>query len=161
MTDESRPLDPVERVAFIRFALVAQGVSAQLDAQLIANSAMTHFEYQILNFLNGSPERSLPMTRLAELTASSLSRLSHAVAHLEKGGRVTRSRSAEDGRVTIATLTDEGRRVYREAVPGHVANIRRLIFDRLDAAEVAQLDSVMGKLVPGIDPQGTLGDLAR
>jgi DNA-binding MarR family transcriptional regulator len=157
----TRPLNENERVAWIRLALVSQGLPALLDAQLRANSSITHFEYLVLNFLDGPEGPSVPMTRLAELTSGSLSRLSHVVARLESAGYATRSRSADDGRVTVATITDAGRDVFRAAAPGHVANIRRLVFDHLEPDDVATLGTIMGKLVPSVDPHGTLGPLAR
>jgi DNA-binding MarR family transcriptional regulator len=157
----TRLLNESERIAWIRLALVSQGIPALLDAQLRADSAITHFEYLVLNFLDGPEGPSVPMTRLAELTSGSLSRLSHVVARLEKAGYATRSRSADDGRVTVATITPTGKEVFRAAAPGHVANIRRLVFDHLDPEDVATLGTIMAKLVPSVDPHGTLGPLAR
>jgi DNA-binding MarR family transcriptional regulator len=157
----SRPLTETERVAWIRLALVAQGMPALLDAQLRAESDITHFEYLVLNFLAGPEGPSVSMTRLAELTSGSLSRLSHVVARLETAGYATRARSAHDGRVTVATISDTGRDAFRAAAPGHVANIRRLVFDHLEPDEVETLGAILAKLVPSVDPHGTLGPLAR
>lgn len=68
---------------------------------------------------------------------------------------------ADDGRVTVATISDTGRDVFRAAAPGHVANIRRLVFDRLEPDDAVTLGAIMAKLVPAEDPHDTLRPLAR
>ena len=103
----------------------------------------------------------MPMSRLALILASSLSRLSHVVSRLEGRGAVTRSRSADDKRVQIVTLTDAGHSVFRAAAPFYFAAVGELFFDRLDDTDLADLDRVMTKLLPGVDAGGILAPLAE
>ena len=103
----------------------------------------------------------MPMSRLSLVLASSLSRLSHVVSRLEARGAVTRSRSADDKRVQIVTLTDVGDTVFRAAAPFYLAAVGELFFERLDAADLADLDRVMRKLLPGVDAGGILAPLAE
>ena len=149
-----------QRTAWIRFAGVAQGIPAELNSRLLAASGITQFEYLVLNHLTLSDGARLPMTRLALLLASSLSRLSHVVDRLEKGGYVSRSKSPDDGRVAIAALTELGGELFRTAAPGYFSAVRELFFNRLDARDLADLDRVMQKLLPGIDAGGILAPLA-
>jgi DNA-binding MarR family transcriptional regulator len=160
MAAKPLPLSAAQRTAWIRFAGVAQGIPAELNSRLLADSGITQFEYLVLNHLNLSEAHSLPMTRLALLLASSLSRLSHVVTRLEGGGHVTRAKSAEDGRVAIATITDTGLELFRAAAPGYFATVRELFFDRLDAADLADVNRIMLKLLPGVDAGGILAPLA-
>lgn len=162
MTDQTlrAALSPAQRTAWIRFAIVAQGIPAELNSRLLAGSGITQFDYLVLNHLNLSDGHAMPMTRLAVLMASSLSRLSHVVSRLEGDGRVARSRSADDGRVTIATLTERGLELFRAAAPGYFSAVRELFFDRLDATDLADLDRVMQKVLPGVDAGGILAPLA-
>jgi DNA-binding MarR family transcriptional regulator len=60
-----------------------------------------------MSVLSEPDDRTLQMSQLAALTNASLSRLSHVITRLEKKGWVTRCPSAENGRITIARLTDE------------------------------------------------------
>ncbi|MCU1578501.1 MAG: putative MarR-family transcriptional regulator [Rhodoglobus sp.] len=154
-------LSAAQRTAWIRFAIVAHGIPAELNSRLLADAGISQFEYLVLNHLNLSEGRAMPMTRLAVLMASSLSRLSHVVSRLESDGRVARSRSADDGRVAIATLTDRGLELFQAAAPGYVASVHELFFARLDAADLADLDRVMAKVLPGVDAGGILAPLAR
>ena len=76
--------------------------------------------YVVLAMLSEAPDRSLRMTDLARLANSTPSRLSHAMARLEERGWVTRCRASEDGRGTVAMLTDAGWEVLVATAPGHV-----------------------------------------
>ena len=157
---EARPALTVEqRTAWIRFAIVAHGIPAELNSRLLAASGISQFEYLVLNHLNLSEGRAMPMTRLAVLMASSLSRLSHVVSRLEADGRVARSRSAQDARVAIAALTERGLDLFLASSPGYVADVSELFFDRLDPADLADLDRIMTRILPGIDPGAVLAPL--
>jgi DNA-binding MarR family transcriptional regulator len=158
---EDPALSAAQRAAWIRFAIVAHGIPAELNSRLLADAGISQFEYLVLNHLNLSEGRAMPMTRLAVLMASSLSRLSHVVSRLESDGRVARSRSADDGRVAIAALTERGLALFQAAAPGYVADVRELFFDRLDTDDLADLDRVMTKVLPGVDAGGILAPLAR
>ena len=147
-------------MAWIRFAGVSAGIPAELSSRLLAETGLTQFEYLVFNHLNLSEGRAMPMSRLALLLASSLSRLSHVVTRLEAGGSVTRSRSADDKRVQIVALTEAGHAAFRAAAPFYFAAVGELFFDRLDDDDLADLDRVMRKLLPGVDAGGILAPLA-
>ena len=91
-----------------------------LDAQLRADSGLTHFEYFVLAMLSEAPERTLRMTALAQRTNATLPRLSHVVSRLEDRGLVERFPCPEDGRATNARLTRPGWDAVVAAAPGHV-----------------------------------------
>jgi len=154
-------LGPLQRMAWIRFAGVSQGIPAEITSRLLAETGLTQFEYLVFNHLNLSEGRAMPMSRLALLLASSLSRLSHVVTRLEASGTVTRSRSVDDKRVQIVTLTDAGYTAFRAAAPNYFAAVGELFFDRLDDVDLADLDRVMMKLLPGIDAGGILAPIAE
>jgi DNA-binding MarR family transcriptional regulator len=85
------------------------------------------------------------MSELAGTLRYSPSRLSHAVSRLESEGWVERVPHPTDRRTTLARLTDEGMRVVRATAPGHVAEVRRLLFDALSPHELATLHAVFEK----------------
>ena len=145
-----------ERTAWIRLALVSSSLPAALDAQLIRDSNISHIDYLVLTLLAQAQEQTLPMSRLAALSGSSPSRLSHVVTGLEKDGYVTRARAETDARVILATLTPAGRDVARVAAPGHLRNIRELVFDRLSSEQVAALSETMATILGALDPGGEL-----
>lgn len=154
-------LDALQRTAWIRFSGVAQGIPAEITSRMLAATGLTQYEYLVFNHLNLTDGHSMPMSRLALLLASSLSRLSHVVSRLEADGQVTRSRSSDDGRVQIVTMTDHGMEAFRAAAPAYFAAVGELFFDRLDRRDLEALDRVMAKLLPGVDAGGILAPIVE
>ncbi|HEY0700749.1 MAG TPA: MarR family transcriptional regulator, partial [Micromonospora sp.] len=102
--------------------------------------------------LSETPGRRLRMTELAEVTGSSRSRLSHAVARLEESGWVRREECPSDRRGQVAVLTDAGYAALAAAAPGHVEGVRRHLFDPLSPAQVDQLRRISEALVDHLGP---------
>jgi len=98
--------------------------------------------YTILAMLSEAPNRTLRMSELAERTWSSRSRLSHAVDRLAEKGWIDRIRCPSDKRGAFAMLTDAGYAVLEAAAPGHVAGVRRHVFDQLTRGQVEALGSI-------------------
>src|SRR6266852_8385589 len=95
-----------------------------IDQQLQRDSKLRMVEYQVLAMLSESPERTMRMSSLAEVTNASLSRLSHLVERMEGRGLVRREPDSADGRFTNAILTEQGFRALVEAAPGHLEHVR-------------------------------------
>jgi DNA-binding MarR family transcriptional regulator len=110
-----------------------------LDRQLQADSRIPHAYYEILIPLSEIEGRSMRMSELAEVTRSSRSRLSHAVARLEERGWVERTDCPTDKRGQLASLTAAGFAVVAAAAPSHVATVRQYLIDQLTPA---QLDAI-------------------
>jgi DNA-binding MarR family transcriptional regulator len=92
------------------------------------------------------------MSDLADYADGSLPRLSQVVARLEKRGLVERRPDPADGRFTLATLTDDGWKMVVETAPGHVAEVRRLVFDPLTQTQQRQLRAIAERIAAAIDP---------
>lgn len=121
-----------------------------LDRQLQAESGMPHGYYEILVRLSEAPEHRMRMSELAEATRSSRSRLSHAVARLEERGWICRAEAPGDRRGQVASLSDAGFAALAAAAPGHVATVRRCLIERLDAAQIGQLEAIGRSVVAGL-----------
>lgn len=67
--------------------------------------------YLLVHLVKGGPQRA---GALAEAVHSDPSTISRQVAHLVRLGLVERMADPEDGRATLLTATDEGRRVFGE-----------------------------------------------
>ena len=148
MTDaEPRWLDEAEMQAWLRLLRVVMLLPGALDRQLRQDAGLTHASYMVLACLSDAPGRSMRMSELARLTATSQSRLSHSVAALEQRGWVSRRPCPQDRRGQLATLTDAGVQVLVDTAPGHVEKVRSLVFDPLDPTDVEHLSSVAERLV--------------
>ncbi len=110
-----------------------------IDQQLQCDSNLAMVEYQVLAMLSESPERTMRMSTLAEVTNASLSRLSRVVTRLEARGLVRREPDPTNGRFTNAILTDDGFQTLAAAAPGHVAHVRSLVIDVLSPEQLRRL----------------------
>jgi DNA-binding MarR family transcriptional regulator len=124
-----------------------QWLLAAVDAQLQRDSGMPLAYYEILVRLSEAPDHSLRMTQLAEASSSSKSRVSHAVARLEERGWVRRMDCPTDRRGQIAMLTDQGFAALSAAAPGHVEQVRRVLFDALSSEQLGQLDKISAAIL--------------
>ena len=122
-----------------------------IDQQLRRDSNLGMVEYQVLAMLSTSPERTLRMSSLAELTNASLSRLSHLFQRLEARGLVRREPDPADGRFTNAILTEKGFQTLAEAAPGHVAHVRSLVVDALSPEQLRRLGRAADRIMSRID----------
>jgi DNA-binding MarR family transcriptional regulator len=148
---EPRWLDAEERQVWLVLASTLVRLPAALDAQLRRDAGISHFEYQVLALLSEAPGRTLRMSELAMQAEGSLPRLSQVVARLEQRGWVRRIPDPADGRYTLAILTDQGRTKVTEAAPGHVEEVRRLVFDPLTKVQSRQLREIARRIMRAID----------
>jgi DNA-binding MarR family transcriptional regulator len=150
---EPRWLDGTEMRAWRGLLQVLQLLPLALDRQLQAEAGIPHAYYSILAVLSESPGRTMRMSVLAARTAISQSRLSHSVARLEERGWVTRTSCPSDRRGAMAVLTEEGQAALAAAAPGHVAEVRRRVFDLLTDEQVRALAEVADALAGGLSEQ--------
>ncbi|MDX6346533.1 MAG: hypothetical protein QOF84_1323 [Streptomyces sp.] len=135
-------LDEQEMRAWIAYLDASTLIGDHIDRQLQSDAGMPHAHYSVLTRLSAAPGRSIRMSQLAEQLRITRSRLSHTVAKLEKSGLVERREDPADRRGQSAVLTDEGARVLAAAAPGHVAAVRRAVFDQLSREQVGQLADI-------------------
>ncbi|GAA3293538.1 MarR family winged helix-turn-helix transcriptional regulator [Arthrobacter citreus] len=147
-----RWLTPEERRAWLALYAVATRLTPTLDADLFKRARITLFDYHVLAMTSEAPGRALPMSELAARSNASLSRLSHVVKKLEGRGWMERTPSADDARVTMAALTDEGMAALEGLAPDHVRTVRDLVFDGLDDRDVEDLERVGRRILSRIDP---------
>lgn len=135
---------------WVAVATLLEWLPSALDSQLQRDAGLTHFEYGILFALSAADDRTLRMSTLAGYSNSSLSRLSRAVARLERKDYVRRTPDTTDGRYTLATLSDLGSDKVDQAAPGHVDIVRRLVFDPLTQVQARQLRESSRRIMAAI-----------
>ncbi len=139
--------DDDELLTWSGLATVLEWLPALLDAQLQRDADLTHFEFGVLFALAHAPDDTLRMSVLAGYANSTLTRLSRAVTRLERRHWVQRAVDPQDGRYTLAALTDLGRAKVEEATPGHVATVRRLVLQPLTRAQRRQLQDITRRIL--------------
>ena len=148
-------LDAEERGAWLSLVRVMVRLPPLLDSQLERSAGLTFFGYTILAILSEQPDRNLRMSRLATLTNSSPSRLSHAARHLEFRGLLVREPDPDDGRCIRAVLTGAGWEAVAAAAPGHVAAVRDLVLDALDTEQIGAWRDANERILQRVDPEQT------
>ncbi|GAB3256399.1 hypothetical protein GCM10027448_25160 [Nocardioides dilutus] len=114
----------------------------RLDEDLRRAFDISLVEYEILVRLS-ERDGHMRMAALADALAHSRSRVTHTVTRMEKAGLVQRSRSDEDGRGIIASLTDKGLDLLVRAAPTHVEGVREHLVDLVRDDDLAALGRVM------------------
>ena len=125
-----------------------------LDRQLQRDAGFPRSEYEVLVRLSEAPGWRLRMTDLAGLMHFSLSRLSHAVARMERVGHLRREVVSGAGRRTDVVLTDQGHAALVAAAPGHVTAVRTHLVERLTAEQLVQLHEISRALLADEDARG-------
>jgi DNA-binding MarR family transcriptional regulator len=111
---------------------------------------LSHADYEVFVRLSDADGHQMRMSELSDRTSFSRSRLSHAVRRLEARGFVSREPCPGDRRGTVARLTDAGYAQLVAAAPGHVASVRRYVFDALGPGDVADLQRIATAILDAI-----------
>lgn len=151
MSAEPHWLDPDEMDTWIPLLRLVNLLPQALDRQLREQAGINHVHYSLLTVLSDQPDRQLSLTELAHATMMSQSRASHAVTALQERGWVTRVPCPTDKRVQFVHLEDTGFGVLEAHAPGHVAEVRRLVFDQLTRRDLIDLRRVASKVLAVLD----------
>ena len=147
VVDQERLLSAEELATWRGFLRVHSELTQRLDSELREAHDLPLNSYEVLLFLNDSPEGSLRMSQLADGVLLSRSGLTRLVDRLQKRGLVARADSPEDGRGCLALITEEGRELFAAARRTHLAGVRRLFLEPLSAAQRQELAGAWNELV--------------
>lgn len=139
-------LTDAQTAAWRSLVMATHSLEEALDRQSRRDGGIPHSHYKLLVFLYEGGEPGIPMSALAERLQYSPSRLTHALASLERSGWARRDRSPEDGRVQLASITPSGVDVVRAVTPGQVREIREPVLADLDETELAVLARVAERI---------------
>jgi DNA-binding MarR family transcriptional regulator len=132
-------LDEQQQAAWQSLLTVVIALPTLLDRQLERDEGMSNFEYQVLARLSLADGHAMRLSTLATQCNSTQPRLSKVMTRFEARGWTERSTDPANGRYTIAQLTAVGLQKIVETAPGHVAEVRRLVFDPLTPQQQRQL----------------------
>lgn len=159
---EVRWLTEEQQAVWRHYMAATRMLFGEMERQLQRDSGMPTTYFEIMVSLSEARDRTLRMSELADRSRFSRSRLSHAVARMEEAGWVERRECPSDKRGAFAVLTDKGFDVLAAAAPGHVEQVRALLFDVLTPEQVAQLGEIAAAIrKAGPDPYGPTWGLCR
>ena len=129
-------------------------LAARLNRQLQADSGLSLPEYEVLVQLSEAPDGKLRPFQLGVALDWEQSRLSHLLTRMTRRGFVTRQDCPGDRRGAEVVLTGPGRAAIESAAPGHVAAVRRLVFDQMDSEQAVAFGQVFEAILAGLENSG-------
>ncbi|WP_030435167.1 MarR family winged helix-turn-helix transcriptional regulator, partial [Actinoplanes subtropicus] len=149
--EPARWLTTREEQAWRLFVAVLMLVPGEVEAQLKRDAGLTQVDYGVLSALSEAPGRAMRMNELARMVNGSRPRMSQVVAKLERRGWVRREPTREDGRGSLAVLTDAGYAQVVAIAPGHVAAVREAVVDALSPEQLDQLAGISATLLDALE----------
>ncbi len=146
MSRDAAALDAEQLGAYFALMEVSSLLQYAVDEHLRADGDLSYVQFQILARLVDAPEGRLRMTDLADGVVYSRSGLTYQAGLLDKRGLISRSPSPDDERSVIVTVTDAGRDLVAQVMPGHVESVRRLLFEPMTGRDLATLGTVLGRV---------------
>ena len=146
VSDPTPGLSADQLGAYFALMEVSSLLQYAVDEHLRTAGDLSYVQFQILARLTDAPAGKARMTDLADGIVYSRSGLTYQVGLLAKRGLITRSPSPDDERSVIVSVTDAGRRLVAQVLPGHVEDVRRLLFEPLADGDLAALGAVLGRV---------------
>lgn len=146
MNDSPRWLDEHQQAVWQDLLTVVIALPTLLDRQLERDAETTNYEYSVLARLSMAPDLTLRLSELASQCDSSQPRMSKVMVRFEQRGWVTRSPDPDNGRYTLATLTETGMQKVAASAPEHVNRVRELVFDPLSSTQQRNLGIALARI---------------
>ncbi len=148
-------LDDDEMATWLLMVEVNTAIQAAIEEDLTPHG-LTSGDYGVLARLSDSPDHRLRMCDLAEVLHVSPSGLTRRLDGLVRDGFVAREPSADDRRVMLAVLTDDGYKKLQDVAPDHVATVRRQFIDHLSRSQLRNMSAALRAVQNGTDslPEG-------
>jgi DNA-binding MarR family transcriptional regulator len=135
-------------------------LTARLNRQLQVDSGLSLPEYEVLVQLSEAPEGKLRPFQLGLALDWEQSRLSHLLSRMARRGFIARQACPGDRRGAEVVLTGPGRAAIESAAPGHVAAVRRLVFDPMDGVQAAVFGRAFEAILAALENAGQQLSLA-
>jgi DNA-binding MarR family transcriptional regulator len=142
-----------EQRAWRTYLRMSSLLPAALNRELQQDSGLTLPEYEVLVQLTEAPGQRLRPFQICDALNWEQSRLSHQLTRMERRDLVLRRECAADGRGAFIELTAAGAQAIGAAAPRHVAEVRRLVFDRLSQAQRAAFEEACTAIVTVLSEQ--------
>jgi DNA-binding MarR family transcriptional regulator len=137
------PVTPDEMRAWAAIFETSNIVQYAADRHLRDSVGLSLAQFEILARIARAPGSGLRMTDIADELTVSRSGLSYQIGQLEKRGLVLRRPADGDDRSVIARITPSGSASLAAGVPGYVALVRELLFDRLSPLDLSTVTDIL------------------
>ncbi len=139
-TDEVDTVATWDTIA-MGFAHTQRRLLAAIEAEGLAGPS-----FEALRLLLASPDRRMPMSRLARDLAMTAGGLTKLADRLARDGLIDRRNSSDDRRVVYAALTDKGAEIATRTLELYRAGLREHVLSVLSPEKLSDLAEVMHML---------------
>jgi DNA-binding MarR family transcriptional regulator len=154
-------LDIAEQRSWQNFLDSALRLHATLNKSLVESHQLTLNDVRLLDILDKSPTGSARMGDLADALMSLPSRVTRQIRRLEMQSLVRRGASPDDGRGVLASITDEGRKLVREAMITYGDGVRAHFLGRLSRPQIAAMGENCRRISVGLRAAATPAKVGR
>lgn len=141
----TRPL-PLHTKGILSLVIAAQGIMARVEAACQIHG-ITRPQYNVLRILRGAGSSGHPRYEIAARVVEKAPDVTRILTRLANAGYIKRERSSEDGRESIARITDKGLALLLE-VDRSVSKEERLFGGSLQTTEWSTLARLCQRLFP-------------
>ncbi|MCX2713020.1 MarR family winged helix-turn-helix transcriptional regulator [Mycolicibacterium sp. J2] len=124
-------------------------LQAAMNRQLQADCGLSLADYEVLVVLDERP--GCRMNELGDRLGWEQSRVSHQLRRMTDRALVARHGAEGDRRGVTVDITDSGREALTAAAPGHVALVRAVLFDGMNAGQSAAVGRWLARALERLD----------
>jgi DNA-binding MarR family transcriptional regulator len=139
-------LSPAELAVWQKLQTVTENLRREVGRGLREDAQLSEPEFTVLAHLVFAGGSARP-SACARSIGWDTSRLAHLLGRMQGRGLIARSPEGDrDGRASVVSLTDEGRRAHRRAVGPHLRAAKEWFADALSAEQLSALDDALSAL---------------
>lgn len=144
--DRGTPRKVTDQAERLWRALLRAGLTVGGELRpILARWAITPPQWDVLLVLADAPVEGIMLSEIGEAMAVTCGNITGLMDRLEEAGWVQRRPHPQDRRVTLASLTEAGQELIREAMPAYRARLQEL-FSGLTPPQQAGLTGALEQL---------------
>ena len=141
---QTKPFRCGEEAAFLAIQLTAEVLKTSLN-ELFKTKDLTPVQYNVLRILRGAGEDGISCREIGERMITRDSDITRMLDRLENRGLIKRERQANDRRVVLTFITDDGRSLLAE-LDRPVGDFNKKHLGHLSEKELVTLGKLLDKV---------------
>ena len=141
---KQNPVQSIEESVYLNLRRSTWKITSQVN-QTYANEKLTSAQYNALRILRGHHPNPMTATQIGDLMVSKDSDLTRILGHLETRKLIARTRSKQDKRKVLVSITDTGLETLQRMDEPVVKAIRS-VFCHLSQSTLKQLNTLLEEL---------------
>ncbi|MBN6148877.1 MarR family transcriptional regulator [Xanthomonas sp. AmX2] len=150
VTHRKHPGFPRDAAKVVRLVKLLHKLILDQGNDLLREYGLNYSEYNVLMMIDASPDGTLNPSQLGDAASEKSANVTRLTSHLVDKGLIQRTPSEDDRRMLLLRLTAQGEALIARFMPDVFAQLRGYV-RALDAADLAQLEALLKKLLQGVE----------